>query len=52
MINYAAVGPIELEQSKQLPLMLGVPTTAKLIILLESILFNYISIVIVRLEYY
>jgi hypothetical protein len=37
MINYAAVGPIELGQSEQLPLMLGVPTTAKLIILLESI---------------
>jgi hypothetical protein len=52
MIYCAAVGPIEVEQSEQLPLMLGVPTTAKLIILLDSILFNYISIVAVRLECY
>ena len=52
MIYYVAVGPTEVEQSEQLPLMLGVPTIAKLIILLDSILFNYISIVVVGLEYY
>ena len=44
------VRSIEVEQSDQLPLMLEVPTTAKFIILLDSILFNYISIADVRLK--
>jgi hypothetical protein len=35
-IDYAIDGPIEVQQSEQLPLMPRVPTTAKLIILLAA----------------
>ena len=52
MIYYAAGSTNRSRTIRATSIDVGVPTTAKLIILLDSILFNYISIVAVRPECY